>query len=91
MAYIGHRCGCGHLDMHHKPGTPKSACEHNAGASCGKGCRKSTRAVLVPTFNSKAELIERVVRPGERLGDDNGFRTCDCPNCQALYADLTAA
>ncbi|MFB7617802.1 hypothetical protein [Kitasatospora sp. NPDC056181] len=90
MAYIGHRCGCGHMDAQHKAGAAKTACQARAGLSCGGGCRKSVKSVLAPTFDVKARPIARVVTPGERIGGNNGFVTCGCDNCQALYEQLTA-
>ncbi|MFD5081890.1 hypothetical protein ACFWOG_04510 [Kitasatospora sp. NPDC058406] len=91
MAYIGHRCGCGHMDTQHKAGAPKSTCEARAGLSCRTGCRKSVKSLLRPTFDLKGRPVERIVPPGERIGGNNGHVTCACDNCEALYAELTAA
>jgi hypothetical protein len=90
MAYIGHRCPCGHLDIHHKPDAKKTSCEAAAGASCGKGCRKTTKAVLVPTFDSRGRRVEQITPPGEHI-PGIGRQACDCPNCRALHAELTGA
>ncbi|PBC71528.1 hypothetical protein BX265_6138 [Streptomyces sp. TLI_235] len=89
MSYLGHRCGCGHLDIHHKADAAKSICEARGGASCGKGCRKSTKSVLVATYDSKARPVEEIVPPGERFPNGFGRTACACGNCQALYAELT--
>jgi hypothetical protein len=93
MAYIGHRCGCGHLDIHHKTDAARSSCQADGGHSCGRGCRKSTKALLLPTFDLKGRPVERIVPPGERWGAPNGgpMTTCACDNCQVLYAERTAA
>lgn len=91
MAYIGHRCGCGHSDLHHNRDAAKSACQARGGRSCGRGCRKSPTSLEIPTFNLKGHSVERIVAPGERMGGPGGIPTCTCANCQALYAELTAA
>lgn len=85
MAYIGHRCGCGHMDIRHelkKDGT-RGSC------SCSNRCRKSTTATVAPSFDPKGRTVERIVPPGERLG--NVVPTCSCDACEALYAELTGA
>jgi hypothetical protein len=95
MAYIGHRCGCGHMDINHDPDAKKNRCKAAAGASCSKGCRKSAKSIVRPTFDIKAQPVERIVPPGERIAAEGTTpytpKTCDCDSCQALYAELTAA
>ncbi|MFF2954306.1 hypothetical protein ACFVVU_23550 [Kitasatospora sp. NPDC057965] len=88
--YIGHICGCGHPDVQHQADAPKSKCQAIGGLSCGKGCRKSTKAVLRPTFTVHRP-VETITPPGERVSGNNGWKTCDCDNCRALYAELTGA
>lgn len=94
MAYIGHRCGCGHMDIHHDAGAKKTTCSANNGNSCGKGCQKNPKASVAPTFDVKGNTVERVVQPGHRFGNEEKpqygpIRTCDCDACRALYTELT--
>lgn len=89
MAYIGHRCGCGHMDIHHKPDAARSACLANGGKSCGNGCRKNPKASVAPSFDRKGRPVERIVPPGERMGQV--VKTCGCEACHALYIELTGA
>lgn len=89
---IGHRCECGHGDLSHgsdKKGPMSCGC-----AGCTTLCQRSDEAELLPTFDRKGNVIERIVPPGDRLsteGDSAGPRTCDCDACQALYAELEPA
>lgn len=93
--FIGHRCGCGHMDIHHtvpKDPNGRRSCTAKAGTSCGRGCRKNPRSEVAPTFDCGGRRIERIVPPGERLaseGSSGTVATCDCDACQALYAELT--
>jgi hypothetical protein len=95
MAYIGHRCGCGHTAIHHRTDKAgRAKCAAHAGTSCGRGCRMSKRSELLPTFNLKGRAIEQIVAPGGRLATasgEGGMQTCACDNCQALHAELVDA
>lgn len=98
MAYIAHRCGCGHLDTQHNPSrdpnTPneRGACTADAGRACHGTCEWGAEPEVYPTFNLKRQPIERIVVPGTRYGAEaGGVPTCGCDNCKALYAELSAA
>jgi hypothetical protein len=83
------------MDIHHRPEAKRTTCQHNAGASCANGCRKSAESIVRPTFDLKAQPVERIIPPGERIAAEGTTpyapKTCDCDSCQALYAELTAA
>lgn len=96
MAYIGHLCGCGHMDIHHGilQSGERGSCSAKAGVGCGNGCSKNEQAIQRPTFDTKGRPVERIIPPGDGLrsvGDAVIVRTCDCEACQALYAEITAA
>lgn len=91
MAYIGHRCACRHSDLSHavdKAG--KRRCNTNP---CTRRCRRNETSELLPTFDRKAQPIERIVPPGSGLDTEGEYafsaRTCDCDDCRALYTELT--
>lgn len=89
---IGHRCKCRHGDLSHpvdKNGKRSCGC-----AGCDTRCRRNETPELLPTFDRKGNVIERIVPPGDPLGtegDAGGPRTCDCDGGQALYAELEPA
>jgi hypothetical protein len=95
MAFIGHRCGCGHNDLNHaEDDKGKQICTAKAGASCGKGCKSQGEPELMPTFDAKGGTVERILPPGDGLramGDSVVVRTCGCDACQALYEQLASA
>ena len=94
MAYIGHRCGCGHTDLNHSRDAKKALCTANGGRSCGRGCRTNPKSQVLPTWDHKGRPVERVVPPGEGLATptgNDGVRTCNCDSCKALYAELAPA
>jgi len=87
MAYIGHRCDCGHSDLNHRQdGTSKSL--GGCTATCQKPCGPIAEPEVIPTFDLKARPVERVIVPGEGLPSEGGgyvIRTCPCEACVALY------
>lgn len=97
MAYIGHRCTCGHSDLQHtRDGTSNSLgrCTAGAGGSCGRICGPQPEPPeVIPTFDSKGRAVERVIPPGGGLpamGDASVLKTCPCEACSALYDQMTA-
>ncbi|MET9517007.1 hypothetical protein [Streptomyces sp. NPDC002994] len=93
MAYIGHRCGCGHSDLQHSGEGPAGTCQAASGASCGRGCTPSPDPEVIPTFDTKGQPIERLIPPGEGLASMSGapiVRTCSCDACAALHEQLTS-
>ncbi|KDN86720.1 hypothetical protein [Kitasatospora cheerisanensis] len=94
MSYIGHRCACGHLDVHHRADSAgREHCEAVGGVRCGKGCREISASILVPTFDLKGRQVPTVTGPGQQIGKGAGYSrpACACDNCRALHAELTAA
>lgn len=91
MAYIGHRCNCGHTDLQHvHDGTETSlgGCTAGAGASCGRPCGPVQEPEIIPTFDLKGRPVDRVIEPGGGLASETGVlivRTCTCDACTALY------
>jgi hypothetical protein len=92
MAYIGHRCACRHGDTsHNRDAKGKRSC---GVGGCNVRCRRAETPELLPTFDGKGAAIERVVKPGNKLGLTDGemnATTCDCDACVALHAELTGA
>jgi hypothetical protein len=93
MAYIGHRCDCGHSDLQHTgDGTGKlGACQASYGYSCGRGCGPTPEPEVISTFDSKGRPIERIIPPGDGLKSESGapiVRTCPCDACTALHSEL---
>lgn len=97
MAYIGHRCGCGHTDLSHiHDGTSDSlgACAAEFGATCRRTCGPLTEPEVIPTFDSKGRPVERIITPGGGLPSESGapiVKTCPCDACQALHEQLAGA
>lgn len=90
MSYIGHRCGCGHTDLQHTTSDGgRRTCRANGGKSCGNGCRKVEKAVIIPTFDINGRRIGAVSAPGTPLPALG--TTCACKACKELYAQLAAA
>lgn len=87
MAFIGHRCGCGHNDLNHtQDGTGESL--GSCVTTCTRPCGPVREPEVIPTFDIKAQPVERIVIPGEGLPTEGGgfvVRTCTCDACQALY------
>ncbi|WHX19803.1 hypothetical protein QFW82_23530 [Streptomyces malaysiensis subsp. malaysiensis] len=88
IAYVGHRCSCGHTAMSHK--TTKSGkyrCFAIMGNSCGRGCSKNPKSELIPA-NPKGYQPGHIAPPGEQV---TGLgTTCDCCACQSLHQELMA-
>ncbi|MFH8797085.1 hypothetical protein [Streptomyces sp. NPDC017941] len=95
MAFIGHRCTCGHNDLNHTENDKgKNVCTANAGARCGRKCTALKEPELLPTFDIKGHPVERVIVPGDGLRTESGTavtQTCTCDGCQALYDQITSA
>lgn len=94
MAYIGHRCSCGHTDLSHTGEGDKAQCTAVSGGSCGRGCTPAAAPELVPTFDINGRSVERVITPGDGLPNEAGgftVRTCACDACTDLHQQLTAA
>ncbi|MEV8045914.1 hypothetical protein AB0P02_19015 [Streptomyces griseoluteus] len=92
MAFIGHRCSCGHNDLNHKLDTDdKQVCTARSGEACGEGCDTQGDPELMPTFDRKGRPIERILAPGDALETESGVRlisTCECDACRDLYEQL---
>ena len=90
MAYIGHRCNCGHSDLNHRQdGSSKTL--GGCTATCQKPCSPTAEPEVIPTFDIKARPVERVIVPGEGLPTESGgfvVRTCTCDACVALHEQL---
>lgn len=87
MAYIGHRCTCGHSDLNHRQdGTATTL--GGCAATCQRPCGPLPAPEVIPTFDLKARPVDRVIVPGEGLPAEGGnyvIRTCACDACTALY------
>lgn len=93
MAYIGHRCGCGHTDLSHTGDGTTGACHARFGSSCGGKCAPAQPEVIT-SFDAKGKPIEQITPPGEGLKSQSGapiVRTCTCDECTALYEQLAGA
>lgn len=89
MAYIGHRCRCGHGDANHRvTDSRERICTANGGQSCGRGCRRPNTASLHPTWSITGRSIEEITPPGTRR-PAWPEPTCSCDACWALYTELT--
>lgn len=90
MAYIGHRCDCGHSDLNHRQdgtGTSLGGCV----TTCQQPCGPIPEPEVIPTFDLKAKPVERIIVPGEGLPSEGGgfvVRTCACNACVALHEQL---
>ena len=98
MAYIGHRCDCGHSDLNHAGygtgTTGLGACQGSFGNSCGRGCGPVPEPEVIPTYDGKGNQVERVIEPGDGLPSANGnpvVKTCPCDACVAVHEQLAAA
>jgi hypothetical protein len=88
MAYIGHRCACGHSNTQHTSGK----CTANNSKPCGRPCQMPDEAQVFPTFDVRGRRVERVIEPGggwPSLGGNTFGKTCTCDACTALYAEMT--
>lgn len=90
MAYIGHRCNCGHSDLNHaQDGTAETlgACT----TTCQRPCGPVAEPEVIPTFDIKAKPVERIIPPGDGLRSEGGgivVKTCACDACIALHEQL---
>lgn len=93
MAYVGHRCQCGHSDLNHAQdggGESLGGCV----ATCQRPCGPIAEPEVIPTFDIKAKPVERVIASGEGLPSEGGgfvVRTCACDACVALHEQLVPA
>lgn len=93
MAYIGHRCTCGHSDLQHRGAQTRGGCTARAGHPCQRPCGPVAEPQVIPTFDLHGRPVERVLAPGAAfptLGSSGHLHTCKCEDCAALYAQLTA-
>lgn len=97
MAYIGHRCDCGHTDLSHEhDGTSDNLgrCTAEFGSTCRRACGPVVAPPeVIPTFDAKGNQVERVIEPGDGLramGDHVIVRTCPCDACVALHEQMAA-
>ena len=97
MAFIGHRCTCGHNDVNHtKNDKGKLVCTAKAGAPCGRPCKSQGEPEVMPSFAVTGRPVERIIPPGDgfrAMGDHVIVKTCYCycDGCQALYEQLVPA
>lgn len=93
MAYIGHRCDCGHSNLNHaQDGGSESL--GGCTATCQRPCGPTPEPEVIPIFDFKARPIERVITPGEGLPSEGGgyvVRTCACDACVAVHEQLATA
>ncbi|MFB7899957.1 hypothetical protein ACFC1B_26940 [Streptomyces xiamenensis] len=88
MAYITHRCTCGHLPTAHpRPGQ----CVQLGGRNCPAPCspRAAVEPEVVRTWDAAGRPVTTIAAPGDRLPGIG--TTCDCAACTALYEQHTAA
>ncbi|MDX3759299.1 hypothetical protein [Streptomyces sp. AK02-04a] len=94
MAYIGHRCNCGHSDLQHSQ-TGEGKTLGSCSASFNPcNCGPIPEPEVIPTFNTKGKQVERVIAPGGGLPSASGnpvVKTCPCDACTALYEQLASA
>ena len=94
MAYIGHRCDCGHSDLQHAAdGTADTLglCTADYGVTCRRTCGPVPEPEVIPTFDFHGRPVERVIAPGGGLPSVSGaagVKTCPCDACTALYEQL---
>lgn len=97
MAYIGHRCDCGHSDLSHAgdgTGENLGRCTAEFGASCKHTCGPVPQPEVIPTFDGKGNQVERVIEPGGGLPSESGnavVKTCPCDACVAMHEQLVSA
>ncbi|WP_406444464.1 hypothetical protein OHB14_36505 [Streptomyces sp. NBC_01613] len=97
MAYIGHRCDCGHSDLSHAgddTGNTLGRCTAEFGASCSRDCGPVNQPEVIPTFNGKGRPVERVIEPGGGLPSESGnpvVKTCPCDACVAMHEQLAVS
>jgi hypothetical protein len=97
MAYIGHRCDCGHSDLQHTEtgeGESLGYCTADFGHTCRGTCGPIPEPEVIPTFNGKGKPVERIIEPGGGLPSESGnpvVKTCPCDACVALHEQLVAA
>jgi hypothetical protein len=97
MAYIGHRCPCGHTDLQHTQNGEDGNLGHCT-ADFGSTCRRTCGPIpeppeVIPTFDIKGNQVERVIEPGGGLPSENGnpvVKTCPCAACVALHEQLAS-
>lgn len=96
MAYIGHRCPCGHSDLQHAgdgTGQTLGQCTAEYGTTCSRTCGPVQTPEVIPTFDCKGRAIERVLAPGDGLRSESGtplVKTCLCDACTALHGELAS-
>ncbi|WP_055696530.1 hypothetical protein [Streptomyces silaceus] len=97
MAYIGHRCDCGHSDLQHAEdgtSTTLGRCAAEYGVTCSRTCGPLNQSEVIPTFDCKGNRVERVIVPGEGLPSESGasiVKTCPCESCTALHEQVASA
>lgn len=93
MAYIGHRCQCGHSDLQHTQtgeGDTLGSCTGSF-SGCAPRCGPIPAPEVIPTFDTKGRQVERVIPPGDGLRSEGGgivVKTCPCDACVALHEQL---
>jgi hypothetical protein len=90
--YIGHRCDCGHTDLQHQQDgtfTSLGGCT----SMCNRPCGPLAAPEVIPTFDGKGRVVERVIAPGGGLPSMGGgvtVKVCPCEACVAVYERVTA-
>lgn len=85
-----HRCrkrGCGHRDdLHNKEG---GDCSYGLCKPCRLPDSLDVEPMpeLVPTWDTKGNLVERVHKPGSTWNEGNrhAIKLCNCERCNAAY------
>ncbi|MGK5533335.1 hypothetical protein [Streptomyces sp. URMC 129] len=82
MAFIDHRCPCGHIALRH--GGAPIRCLAGRGCDANDcGPTEDTAPEVVPTWDAAGRPVAAIVPPGEVVSGLG--RTCDCGACRELY------
>lgn len=94
MAYIGHRCTCGHTDLQHTQDGAGNTLGRCTGSFNACACGPIPAPEVVPSFDRKGKRVERIIEPGSGLPSESGapvVKTCPCDACVALHEQLVSA
>lgn len=87
MAYVDHRCtACTHLRGAHldRDGQP-DVCQQTTACTCRAYVPGEPQ--VVRTFGFKGPVLDTYTPPGKQVAP--GVVACGCPECRALYRELT--
>lgn len=86
MAFLSHRC---ERCKHPKSNTNRAGTCNGGNCPCAAGEHSYGPSVVIPTRDGRGKPVTELTAPGGRvlLGDT----ACDCGDCKAKYAELTAS